>query len=76
MQCSQTLTRCSKQNWLVTFRLGHLHKPMILFWKHNVIILCEGGGGYFVQLLIRVTEHNTKFSFDCIQGEENQWAWL
>ena len=28
-QCSQTFTLCSKQNKLVTFFFGHLHKPMI-----------------------------------------------
>lgn len=27
-QCSQTFTRCSKQNKLVTFLFGHLHRPM------------------------------------------------
>lgn len=29
MQCSHTFTRCSKQNWFVTFFLGHLHKPIV-----------------------------------------------
>lgn len=29
-QCSQTFTRCSKQNCVVTFFLGHLHNPMII----------------------------------------------
>lgn len=33
-QCSQTFTRCSKQNCVVTFFLGHLHNPMV------VILLC------------------------------------
>jgi hypothetical protein len=28
-QCSQTFTRCSKQNSFVTLFLGHLHKPML-----------------------------------------------
>lgn len=28
MQCSHTLTRCSKQNWFVTFLFGHLQRPM------------------------------------------------
>lgn len=29
MQCSHTLTRCSKQNWFVTLLFGHLHRPML-----------------------------------------------
>lgn len=30
MQCSHTLTRCSKQNWFVTLLFGHLQRPMTL----------------------------------------------
>ena len=30
IQCSQTFTRCSKQNWFVTRRLGHLHNPIVI----------------------------------------------
>ena len=35
MQCSQTLTRCSKQNWLVTLRLGHLQRPIFALTTLN-----------------------------------------
>lgn len=31
IQCSHTLTRCSKQNWFVINRLGHLHRPIFEF---------------------------------------------
>lgn len=34
MQCSHTFSLCWKQNWFVTFFLGHLHRPIVV-----------GGGG-------------------------------
>jgi hypothetical protein len=30
IQCSQTFTRCSKQNWLVTLLFGHLQRPIVM----------------------------------------------
>ena len=43
IQCSQTLTRCSKQNWFVTRRLGHLQSPIFAsFWTFCLFLyLCD-----------------------------------
>lgn len=30
IQCSQTFTRCSKQNWFVTLLFGHLQRPILI----------------------------------------------
>ena len=43
MQCSQTLTRCSKQNWLVTLLFGHLQSPIMKdkFWNFFDFVKCQ-----------------------------------
>ena len=42
-QCSQTFTRCSKQNKFVTFFFGHLHNPIITPWtvKNKYYFVCH-----------------------------------
>ena len=43
MQCSQTLTRCSKQNWFVTLLFGHLQSPIMKgkFWNFFDFEKCQ-----------------------------------
>lgn len=38
IQCSQTFTRCSKQNWFVTLFFGHLQRPILkeVFYSSDV----------------------------------------
>lgn len=79
MQCSQTLTRCSKQNWLVTWRFGHLQRPIIrLRWaggktdNSKIIINLENWEIWNVNLILPILNKTADvkriFSATYVQG--------